>query len=64
MNALQIVGEIEKEMKVKEVKKSRLIQLLDCSKSTAYRRLRNPEELTVGDLERIGSYLGMKLTFQ
>lgn len=64
MNALEIMGEIRKEMEVKEVKLSRIVQLMDCSTATAYRRLRNPELLTIDDLERIGSYLNMKLSFQ
>lgn len=64
MNALQIAGEIKKEMEIKEVPLKRLIRLLDCSTTTAYRKFRDPERFTVGDLEKIGSYLGMKLTFQ
>ena len=64
MTATEIMGEIRKEMEVKEVKLSRIVKLLDCSPSTAYRRLRNPKLLTVGDLEKIGSYLNMKLRFE
>lgn len=60
----QIMGEIAKEMERKEVKKTKIVSLLDCSEATAYRRLRNPDTLTVGDLEKMGNYLGMKLKFE
>lgn len=60
MNSLEVLGEIHKEMKVKQVKLSRIVQLMDCSPATAYRRLSHPEQLTLGDLERIGSYLNIK----
>ena len=60
MTATEIMGEIRKEMEVKEVKLSRIVQLMDCSPATAYRRLSHPEQLTLGDLERIGSYLNIK----
>lgn len=60
MNSLEIMSEIQREMKLKEVKTSRIVQLMDCSPATAYRRLSHPEQLTLGDLERIGSYLNIK----
>ena len=60
MNSLEIMSEIQREMKLKEVKTSRIVQLMDSSPATAYRRLSHPEQLTLGDLERIGSYLNIK----
>lgn len=64
MTSKEIMGEIRREMEVREVKLSRIIELMDCSQSTAYRRWKNPKLLTVDDLLRICSYLNMKIKFE
>ena len=64
MTPLEIAGEITKQMMLKEVKKQDLGRICGRSQTTMYDRMRDPEKLTLGDLLRIGNYLGMKLTIQ
>lgn len=61
MNALQIKGEIAKQMEIKEVKRKDLGRICGRSQTTMYERMRDPEKLTLGDLIKIGGYLGMNV---
>lgn len=64
MTALEIVGEITKQMTIKEVKKQDLGRICGKSQATMYERLRDPEKLTLGDLVNIGSYLNMTVSMR
>lgn len=57
----EIMGEIAKQMEIKEVRKTELVNHMDCSRATAYARLKDPRTLTVNDLDKIASYLGLKI---
>lgn len=64
MTPLEIIAEIEKKMTLLEVRPKDLIKVCGKSKSTLYKRLDEPEKLTVEDLMNIGSYLGMELSIK
>ena len=61
MNALQIKGEIAKQMTIKEVKKGELGKICERSQATMYERWKNFEKMTLGDLIKIGGYLDMTI---
>ena len=64
MTPVEIKAEIVKQMIIKEVKNKDLPKICGMSQATMNNRMRDPEKLTLGDLMRIGSYLGMKVTMQ
>lgn len=62
MTALELWGQINKEMQIREVTKKDLIRICHKSPATMYSRMNDPEKLTLGDLVDICGYLGIKLT--